>query len=209
MWYILIAVLLIISVVVGFSCNGKKTTVQTHDTNTINIDSNTDTIMSIKLNKEKLKQKLTELSKTPAPNDLSLGAKCYKVARKPMRAEYVCAVCGERTFYSDDALEVRVINEELPKCRHLIDQIKFIDIKLDEKQFCNTCSPSVKFPSLCIKVTYKDSENFVCGIDDEDLLLLKEFGEGSDKHHGSYGRETPLKDHIHKIENMLGIKIDK
>jgi hypothetical protein len=163
------------------------------------------------LSRDETKARLKKLSESPPPKDLKMGAECYKVAMPPDRAEYLCPVCGERTLFVSEKgrnADAAFITRELPDCRRLIKEIKGLDVELDESQFCKKCSPSAKNPSLILIVRYRgQNAPFKCAhIDRDDLVLLREFAEGKDRHRDSYDFETPLKEHIKRLNELLGVK---
>jgi len=155
--------------------------------------------------REKIIEKLKELSESKAPDTLAEGAMCYKVAGPPNRAEYVCPSCGAKTIYTSDAW---TITRDIPQCRSIVADLKAYDIKLDESQFCKKCSPKQKDPQLCIEIkfTNEKDEHKTCSISPFDLQLLSEFLKGSQVHRGDTGEETPLKNYIDRIKTILDIK---
>jgi hypothetical protein len=163
-----------------------------------------DTIKGVFSRKE-IKEKLKKLSETEVPIDLTPGAMCYKMVGPPERAEYVCPVCGTKTLYT---INTEAITREIPSCRFFVSDLKSIDIKLDESQFCKKCSPKVKNPELCIEIKYTDEseKHKTCNISSFDLQLVSEFLKGKITHLGETGGETPLKDYLDRIKTVLNIK---
>lgn len=169
--------------------------------------------------KRKLRERLITLKKSSPPKKLKMGAMCYDIAGPPQRIDYICPSCNNKTVYSLDmdkseGLENRftvcwIVTYELPFCRRFITGIKGIDITLDEKEFCRTCTPDVKDPSLGIVISYGDEKHTCKGIRDDDLKLIKEFLEGSPVHKGAQDQETPLKDHLPRLQQLLGITIEQ
>ncbi len=157
--------------------------------------------------KEEIKGKLLELSKSPAPKQLSPGAMCYAPATQLERADYVCPKCGGKTIYAQGM--VYIVEGEIPRLRALAKDIKGLDIKLDESQFCKICHPEVKEPELCIIVSYKDADKpyKVCKINSIDLILISGFLNNNDKYNGSTGQEYPIKDKIDRLQELLGVSI--
>jgi hypothetical protein len=156
---------------------------------------------------EALQARLKKLAGSPTPANLNMGAKCYEIAAPPDRVDYVCPKCGQRTLYTREQGLQDAVRLEIPEARRLVKEIRGIEVKLDESQFCRTCSPSVSEPQLILLVGVpgqKDPHR-VEGVAANDLKLLKEFLQGSDRHKGDNDRETPLKDHIDRIEELLGI----
>ena len=86
-----------------------------------------------------------------------------------------------------------------------------MDIKLDESQFCKHCSPDVKEPVLGLVVTFEGSDQPHCvwNVTHEDVKLVHEFLSGSKTHKDLQDNETPLKNHIKRLKELLGIEIEK
>lgn len=162
--------------------------------------------------REEIAAKLKKLSESPPPKDLKMGAECYKMAITPQRAEYLCPSCGQRTLYAYEAkgrnADARFIEEDLPECRRLIKEIKGLALSLNEKEFCKKCSPAAKNPTLILVVNYQDSStpHRCINIKSEDLILIREFMEGKDRHRDSYDFETPMKDHLKRLNELLGVQ---
>ena len=169
------------------------------------------------MKQSEIADRLAKLAKDPPPTELSRGAMCYSTAIRLPKDEYICPKCGEKTLYTaeegpragDKTSPVRM---EIPSCRRLIEQIKGLDIELDESQFCAKCTPDLKEPpKICLVVHYKGVEkpHRVEGITTKDLVLINEFLSGSDKHQGDFGVETPLKNYIDRLEQLLGVEIEE
>jgi hypothetical protein len=207
MWYIIAIIIASSGLILGFiSCSSGITR------NNCNID-NSQSISpmdSIKkqLTREELIQKMALLAQKKVPDELSQGAMCYKTAATPNRAEYICPVCGHKTIYND--YMAVFINRDLQECRSIAASLTEIECKLDESQFCQKCHPEVNgSPDLCITTHYKgeEKENRACGINREDMELLQEFLNNKVTHWDDYDYETPLKDKMEIISNLLGIDI--
>ncbi|MHC9541350.1 MAG: hypothetical protein AB9903_17735 [Vulcanimicrobiota bacterium] len=164
------------------------------------------------MSREEIAAKLKKLSESPPPKDLKMGAECYKVAGTPQRAEYLCPACGQRTLYAYETkgknADTRFIEEELPECRRLIKEIKGLAISLNESEFCKKCSPAAKNPTLIIVVNYRGltTPHRCIDVKSEDLILIREFMEGKDRHRDSYDFETPMKDHLRRLNELLGVQ---
>lgn len=101
-------------------------------------------------------------------------------------------------------------------CRRVINEIKCLNIELDEAEFCKSCSPKVESPKLNIVVRFRTEDNShrVRGIDRIDLQLIAEFLEGSNKHILSMEeanivkvKEQPLKNYIDRIKVLLNVSL--
>ena len=153
--------------------------------------------------------RLAALARDPAPTDLSQGAMCYDSVGPPVRAEYVCPVCGEKTLYAsveDPARRVSRGGMDAADCRRLVTQIRDLTVRLDESELCEKCRPGIASPRLALVVTYPDGrEHRTEGVDATDLALLVEFTAGARKHDAGQGGETALKDHLARLEALLGV----
>jgi hypothetical protein len=166
------------------------------------------------LTRQEIKGLLERLAERPAPSVLSLGAKCYEVASPPARAEYLCPACGERTFYAqpqkNGAIDgtPRFVQWELQECRRLIKSLKGAGMTIDESEFCRKCTPGKKTPALVLVVAYKgeDKPQRTRGVNAGDIRMLIEFLNDQDRHKGERDSETPLKDSIPRMKELLGIK---
>jgi hypothetical protein len=164
------------------------------------------------LTRQEIEQKLKILAASKTPEKLSMGAMCYKVAAPPDRADYTCPKCGSRTLYSSsDGAYGRTgfINNSLPAMRRMAQDMKGLTLVLDEAEFCRKCSPAVKSPELKLTVKYpgKDKAVTTGNITLDDMTLLSEFMEGKNRHAGGQGSETALKQHLPRLEQLLGIPL--
>ena len=168
--------------------------------------------------RERLAAMLRELARREVPSQLAVGAMCYEVAGPPLRSEHVCPECGEKTLYAsgpDRPAEARAADWELLSllewglvaCRRRVQEIRGLDVALDETQFCRRCSPDAPTPRLGLVVRHhgEGEPHRVWGVGAEDLVLLGEFLAGKDRHTDFYDHETPLGNHLPRIEQLLGV----
>ncbi|HSA22983.1 MAG TPA: hypothetical protein P5076_16115, partial [Myxococcota bacterium] len=168
------------------------------------------------LSRTELEQRLTRLAETPPPETLSTGAKCYKPAMPPKTADYVCPKDGSRTQYSLEAEDghsmIKLLQFQLPAMRRMLSEVVGLEARLDESEFCKKCNPGRKDPQLVLVVTLpgdkpgQRKEHRVRGLGFEDVKLLQELFAGKLAHEGDYGRETPLKDHLPRLRELLGFE---
>jgi hypothetical protein len=176
------------------------------------------------LDRGEIRGMLKKLADTPPPKKMSQGAMCYSSAIPPKTATYVCPKCGERTLYDEssktpplDRAEhgvAKFVEWSVPACRRKLDEIRKLagnTITLDESQFCRKCSPKASSPKLVLHVSYKGEKNTfdVDGIKYEDLLILKDLLAGKLLTEGDQGREYPLKDKLPRLQELLGVKLEK
>ena len=205
MWYAFLAIIFVAGV--AFSCKNKIKN-NNFFAKQISMQSPQDTVKILFTKKEILNQ-LEMIAKTPPPENLSFGAMCYEIAMPPDTANYVCPICGEKTLYKKGGeIGTTTILQTIPNCRGLIRQIHGVNLKLDESSFCKNCNNTGAAPELCLLVNIKDENDTVrsCKVDEGDLNLLKEFFEGKLVHKGFTDNETPLKEYLARIEELLGVK---
>lgn len=174
------------------------------------------------LDRSQVRALLKKLADTPGPKELAMGACCYKPASRPRRAEYVCPKCGERSLYDEAKMAERdwldhgvapVVDREVPTCRREIQELRKIvgdAIALDESQFCRKCSPKVTTPKLVLHISYKgEKPRDVEGVKHDDLRMLRELLSGKLRAKADNDSETPLKDKLPRLQELLGEKLDK
>ncbi|MCK4999391.1 MAG: hypothetical protein KAS23_07645 [Anaerohalosphaera sp.] len=104
-----------------------------------------------------------------------------------------------------------LVDMQLEQCRAMVKEIKGVSITLDESQFCGNCRGEVEEPALGIVVTYAGSDEYhnckrVCY---EDIVLIKEFLDGSISYVGMGGEAHFIGDHIDRLEQLLGVTLEK
>jgi hypothetical protein len=205
--YVLIAVLVLLTALVFAGC--RKPSAPDNPSPTSGISSTAAPLGSG--SRAEIEARLKVLARGPAPTELSMGAMCYEMAAPPLRAEYVCPHCGEKTLYAygdEQYPAVSAVDSDLPGCRRLLPDVKGLTVTLDESAFCHTCSPEITDPRLVLVVTYPDgTSQRTEGVTPEDVQLLVEFTSGRDKHSGAQDGELPLKDYLPRLEKLLGVTL--
>jgi len=211
MGYIAIAIaVFFLAILLGFSSGCKKNSNREYEKQKM--------VMSEKagfIHRSDIHNVLIALSKTEPPKNLRVGAQCYSTEGPSSVVQYVCPKCGEKTLYklsevADTLCINSFIERELESCRRIVKAIKNLNIILDESQYCRKCSPNVKSPKLALIVKYSDEEALHrCEeITIDDLRLLNEFLSGEYKHVSDYDAETPLKNHVKRLSELLGVEIE-
>jgi len=168
-----------------------------------------------KVSREEVRLALQRLAKSRPPAKLKMGAMCYTPAPHPLTADYVCPKCGEKTVYAFDSSDAanRARNYDaieallqLTACRRGLAAIRGLDAELDESEFCRKCSPKASQPRLILVVRYPDGAppHRFAGVTGEDLVLIREFLSGSRRHVGPNEGDSPLKDSIPRLRELLG-----
>jgi hypothetical protein len=153
-----------------------------------------------------VERRLQALADSPVPANLSPGAMCYEMAAPPDRKEYVCPVCGHKTIYTNS--QYFGIIDEVASCRQLVPNIKNLTLRLEEKDFCHHCDGTDGAgPSLTLYLKYKgeQKEEVIKDISLGGLELIWSFMNGHTTVPGSQGSETPLKDYVDQIANLLKV----
>jgi hypothetical protein len=160
------------------------------------------------LDREALRQALRRLASAPAPAN-TMGAMCYAPRDSPDRVEYVCPSCTRRTVYEQQLAPL--VEFEVPACRREFEQVSALlgnVAHLDESQFCRACRPDIEQPELLLTLRYADGQTHdVSGVTQEDVRLLAEFLSGSRGHKSFNDAQTPLKDKLPRLEDLLGVKV--
>jgi len=160
-----------------------------------------------------VRERLRKLAESPAPADLKPGAMCYGMPAPLETVDYLCPKCGQKTTYAAEGTQApngryAWMVQDVVTCRRMLKEIAVGWMELDESQFCRTCDPKVTEPSLALVVRWPGGAEprRTAGIASADLTLLSEFLSGSDRHMGPQGEETALKDHLKRIEELLGVE---
>jgi hypothetical protein len=158
------------------------------------------------LTRQQIAAKLAELSKKEPPTRLSPGAECYKPSMPKESEEYLCPRCGARTHYSNN-YDVAYLIRSLPAAREALKKIQGLEASLDESSLCQKCrGAATGTPSVALIVKYADgTTQRTRGITAEDLRLVSELLEGKDVHAGAQDMESPLKDHLARLQELLGV----
>lgn len=142
-----------------------------------------------------------EMEEPPEPVP---GAMCYRVAGPPSVAEYTCPVCGEKTVYTDEL--TGFIENRLESARRLaaaVDSATAFSVTLDETAFCSNCSrDSSGNPGLFIVV----EDTLRSPVSETDLRMLYGFVQGNLYWSTDTDDRLPLKDHVHRLAELLGLQ---
>ncbi|MFH0896115.1 MAG: hypothetical protein V2A54_16910 [Bacteroidota bacterium] len=204
MWiYIIIAAILATASFAGYSAckspsgDKKNTDEQPRDT------------VKNKFTKKEIIAKLAELKEKPIPQKLNPGAMCYAKVAYSDTAYFVCPICNHRTAYTN--YYSQIIKLEVPKAKAIAARIKTINIKIEDKNYCDKCRPKNENPGMCLIVSYPDDpvEHRSCTVSSTDLTMIEEFLAGSTVFHVAQDEERPMKDNIPRLEELLGITIKK
>ncbi len=171
------------------------------------------------LDRAAIRAMLKRLADTPPPTDFKSSAMCYRAEAPHDRIDYICPKCGERTLYVKhrpglpDDPAMWLLDMELPRCRREFEELRKVAhdaVALDESQFCRKCSPNVTSPEIVIHITYaggktRDVEKVTAA----DLQILREFLAGDLMHRGFPDLEASLKEYLPRLQQLLGIELEK
>lgn len=159
------------------------------------------------LSRADIDAKLKELADKPAPTKLAPGAMCYDMVMPPNRIEYVCPACGTKTILQNngavDKTEWILPKVESYRNQALELQKLGLNIKLDESSLCQKCSGKTNSSPKLYWIIKIENEERKIELQDEDASILKAFIKGQDRLHTQV-QETPLKNHIKRLEELLG-----
>jgi hypothetical protein len=166
-----------------------------------------------KASSAEIERMLGDLEVRPAP-EAKLGAMCYAPMRPSPVTEYVCPVCGEKTLYAPDEREreTPVNGLEFMRRAELATQQaarkKGASVRLDEKQFCRHCLPAFEgVPRAALVVRLPNgSETRTEDFKALDLWMLRDFFDGKRVLTGGNDSETPLKDQVPRLRELLGLE---
>lgn len=153
--------------------------------------------------------KLIEAKDAP---EQKMGAMCYDSALGPKYLEYVCPIDGEKTAYDRDNFNAYMLIENIVEMRRVLARANaitdLVELRLDETRMCHKHFPNLKDDqrSVSLVVTYPDKKEYVCEkVTLEDLRMLAAFFEKKLSYTGDRESEIPLKGHLDRIKQMLGI----
>jgi DnaK suppressor protein len=153
--------------------------------------------------KDQILKQLKELESQEAP-PTKMGAMCYSMSAPPEVAEYVCPVCGEKTYYSRD--HAVFVAWEIDACRREFQNLqKHTDIcSLDESSFCASCCPEATDYKLKLTITYPDSSSVVSpSVNSDQIRILCGFFQGKLSYSTSTDGSIPLKSELRTLRNLL------
>lgn len=157
--------------------------------------------------REGIRLLLARIEREEAP-DFVMGAMCYRPAAPPDRFEYICPVCGGRTWYSGETAET--LAREADAMRRAMLEIggnPYFLAMLDESAFCPSCAGgSPEPPRFRLDIVYArgDTVSSVVGL--YDLQLLAGLVRGELSFTDSYDARLPLKDSLSRLRTLLGVQ---
>ncbi len=165
--------------------------------------------------KEDIKRQLEVISDSLMPKKLAMGAMCYKPMSLPTRIEYICPVCKTKTIYNRRTAPHVGFNTGIDKIRKQVKELNDLGLKckVDESDFCTTCSNGKKFDKKNPKALYWiitiDGRDIRNKMEYLDYILLVAFLKKDLKIKMINGREEPIKKYLPRLHQLLGIDSKK
>ena len=179
--------------------------------------------------KTELKERLKALAaSTPPPKEeLATGAMCYKPVMLTGTVDVLCTTCQSKNIVAKSFFSKEL--DEMTRYVQLINKSKRnLDVTLDNRFMCTKCNPKLKDHEGPIDASeaerrlYSTDDKAMDGcyllikmkgeemprrvkIDLRGLKLLAAFVQGKDRVTSDNDRESPLKDQITVIQQILGL----
>jgi hypothetical protein len=153
----------------------------------------------------RLRLMLSRIEREPAPDQI-MGAMCYEPMAVPNRADYVCPVCGERTFYGYP--DGYFILESIPPMRRIIEEMQgngFFSATLEET-YCSVCHPDSGVRGVTLVIAYPEGDTVRTAATLHDLMILEGLLSGELSYTDSYDARLPLRDNTDRLRTLLGIE---
>jgi len=150
---------------------------------------------------------LSRVEREEAP-DFIMGAMCYRPAMAPDRVEYICPLCGERTWFGGETGEM--LHREAEPMRRAIAELDgnpFFHAILDETAFCSHCSGELApgNPRFILNLVYTEGDTVSTPVELHDLQMLVGLVGGELVFADSYDARLPLKDSVPRLRTLLGV----
>ncbi len=155
--------------------------------------------------RERLRSLLERVERETAP-DYVMGAMCYSTVAPPDRVEYICPVCGERTFYGQS--EVARIQWELPAMRRIVEEWRgngFFEASIEET-YCSNCNPADSTGETRLVIAYSEGDTVRVAVGMTDLQMLTGLLHGELSYETSNESIAPLKGNTERLRAILGIE---
>lgn len=161
----------------------------------------------IKGGREGVRLLLERVESEEAP-DFIMGAMCYRPAMPPDRVEYICPVCGGRTWFGGEIGET--LHREAEPMRRVMAELEgntFFHAVLDETAFCSHCSGAInhEHPRFILNLVYTEGDTVSTPVELFDLQMLVGFVKGELVFVDSYDARLPLKDGVPRLRMLLGL----
>ncbi len=157
--------------------------------------------------REGLRLLLARVEREEEP-ELVRGAMCYRPAAVPERVEYICPVCGERTWYGGDCAVI--LHGQMNGIRRAmteLEQTPYFKAFLDESQFCSSCvEGETESPRFFLVLAYPEGDTIRTSVQLFDLQMLVGLVRGELDFADSFDARLPLKSRVGRLRVILGIE---
>ncbi|MCK5115600.1 MAG: hypothetical protein KAR44_03310 [Candidatus Aegiribacteria sp.] len=170
------------------------------------ISETTDINSVVSLSMNQIHILLARLENEEPPESVR-GAMCYAPMGVSNISEYICPVCEEKTVYTGNLTSI--IQWEIDAARRLVESIDShtdFNVELDETLYCDYCSSGEEeTPSLILRVCIESGTENTSSVSITDLRMLDSFLQGRLFWVTSNDGQEPLKDHVERMAELLGI----
>lgn len=154
--------------------------------------------------RERVRQLLSRVEREEAP-DFVMGAMCYSPVALPDRVEYICPVCGERTYFGQ--YEGSFVQWELPAMRRIVSGMEdngFFEAVLEET-FCSHCTGGEPVGEARLLVIYAEGDTVRTPVCLNDLQMIDGLLRGELSYTQSNDSRSPLKSSLDRLRTILGV----
>lgn len=155
--------------------------------------------------RDRVRLLLSRVEREEAP-DFVMGAMCYSPMALPDRVEYVCPVCGERTFYGQ--YEGSFVQWELPAMRRMVEGMEgngSFEAILEET-FCGHCAAGDSTGEARLLVVYAEGDTVRTPVCLNDLQMIEGLLSGELSYTQSNDAQSPLKGSLERLRMILGVE---
>lgn len=161
-------------------------------------------VRALNSGRERVKLLLERVENEESP-EFVMGAMCYAPMAFPERVEYVCPVCGERTFFSFS--EAGLLQWDIHAMRRLVEEMKdnsYFEAALLET-FCGNCHPG-EIPGVSLRLVYAMGDTVVTPVTLTDLQMVSALIQGRLSYFTGNDSQAPLKEHADRLRAILGME---
>lgn len=155
--------------------------------------------------RERVRLLLSRVEREDAP-DFVMGAMCYSPVALPERVEYICPLCGERTYFGQ--YEGSFVQWELPAMRRMVSGMEgngFFEAILEET-FCSRCAAGDSTGEARLLVVYAEGDTVRTPVCLNDLQMVDGLLRGELSYITNNDSRSPLKDGLERLRTILGIE---
>jgi len=172
--------------------------------------------------KSVLKDRLSEIAKSPTEYLMFDGAMCYstRFPHVEVTIEHKCPTCGTTYKYKDRGYDDKEKTDryivEDRKVDQYADEIKALGYDVFVEHMCQKCyekkygKTEYNVSVNVLNFRHLDDENYITNIvSSEECMILAEFLKGNNAYKGSHDETIWINRERDIIERLIGIKIEK